>query len=80
MDSLKKFCEKKQITTRNLKSLEKKILDNSKSRLKPLSLYSVGGAGVDPLTTLWKQANADSTKNVLLLKNPQFLPNHNETL
>ena len=26
------------------------------------------------------QPNADSTKNVLLLKNPQFLPNHNETL
>ena len=27
-----------------------------------------------------KHANPDSTKNVLLLKNPQFLPNHNETL
>ena len=27
-----------------------------------------------------KQAKADSTKNLLLLKNPQFLPNHNETL
>ena len=26
------------------------------------------------------QPNADSTKNVLLLKDPQFLPNHNETL
>ena len=26
------------------------------------------------------QPNADSTKNVLILKNPQFLPNHNETL
>ena len=27
-----------------------------------------------------KHANPDSTKNVLLLKNLQFLPNHNETL
>ena len=27
-----------------------------------------------------KHANLDSTKNVLLLKNLQFLPNHNETL
>ena len=27
-----------------------------------------------------KEANADSTKNMLLLKNLQFLPNHNETL
>ena len=27
-----------------------------------------------------KHANPDSTQNVLLLKNPQFLPNHNETL
>ena len=27
-----------------------------------------------------EHANPDSTKNVLLLKNLQFLPNHNETL
>ena len=27
-----------------------------------------------------KHANPDSTKNVLLLKNLQFLPNYNETL
>ena len=27
-----------------------------------------------------KKAKADSTKNMLLLKSPQFLPNHNETL
>ena len=26
------------------------------------------------------KANANSTKNVLLLKNPQFLPNYYETL
>ena len=26
------------------------------------------------------QANPDSLKNMLLLKNPQFLPNHYETL
>ena len=27
-----------------------------------------------------EKAKPDSTKNVLLLKNPQFLSNHNETL
>ena len=32
------------------------------------------------LTYTLKQAKADATKNVLLLKNLQFLPNHNETL
>ena len=26
------------------------------------------------------KANVDSSKNILLLKNPQFLPNHYETL
>ena len=26
------------------------------------------------------KANANSSKNMLLLKNPQFSPNHNETL
>ena len=27
-----------------------------------------------------RKANVDSSKNMLLLKNPQFLPNHFETL
>ena len=42
--------------------------------------------GADPQT--WKtgtfytvsKANLDLGKNILLLENPQFLPNHNETL
>ena len=42
-----------------------------------------GGHGikhVDKITYTLEKAKPDSNKNVLLLKNPQFLPNHTETL
>ena len=57
-------------------------LNNSTPNLDGIYLYMKGQSWFNLTFCIYSvaHANLDSSKNMLLLKNPQFLPNHYETL